>query len=176
MPFNGRLLDDRKLSFSFSSFDRSHKLFNLGGTAEDGTVGGRWFIDLLDCLKEIDGKTLEELKGSKFDPHPVDWRTTNMNPPVGTETLEYWQLRLDKSSGRIVAIKLENVLYIVWLDPHHNTTDSPHYEAARRYRAPMSTYEYQQQEICRLTEELDRIKLDYSAALELISEYTKPEA
>ena len=31
LPFNGSAVTDNKLSFSFSCFDRTHKLFNLGG-------------------------------------------------------------------------------------------------------------------------------------------------
>ena len=100
LPFNGQAITDNMLAFSFTSFDREHKLFNLGGVSSDGTVGANWFIDLLDGLKEISGKKISELKGSKFDLHPIDWKNVNMKRPESSDQLEYWQLRLDKSSGR----------------------------------------------------------------------------
>lgn len=152
LPFNGQAITDNMLAFSFTSFDREHKLFNLGGVSSDGTVGANWFIDLLDGLKEISGKKISELKGSKFDLHPIDWKNVNMKRPESSDQLEYWQLRLDKSSGRIVGVKYENIFYVVWLDPHHNTSDSEHYEKAKAYQRPLSTYEIQ----CQLIEELNQ--------------------
>lgn len=51
-PHNGAKAEQNSLTFSFACFDRNHDLFNLGGDAEDKTVGGAWFLDLLDCLKK----------------------------------------------------------------------------------------------------------------------------
>ena len=103
-------------------------------------------------MKEISGKKISELKGSKFDLHPIDWKNVNMKRPESSDQLEYWQLRFDKSSGRIVGVKYENIFYVVWLDPHHNTSDSEHYEKAKAYQRPLSTYEIQ----CQLIEEFNQ--------------------
>lgn len=41
LPFNGGVINKKRLLFSFASFDRTHTLFNLGGKSEDKTVGGQ---------------------------------------------------------------------------------------------------------------------------------------
>ncbi len=137
LPFNGSVVKDKQLLFSFANFDRTHKLFNLGGNSEDKTVGGQWFLKLLDCLKSVSGKSITELmQKSTHDLHPIDWSKTNTNPPAGYEQLEYWQFRVDKSNGRVIGIIVNNVFYIVWLDPYHNLTDSEGYGGVKKYPQP----------------------------------------
>ena len=67
--YNGTTVPEKGFSFSFACFDRTHELFNLGANTASGTVEGKWFIDLLDCLKEVSYKSIPELKVSKFDLH-----------------------------------------------------------------------------------------------------------
>lgn len=62
LPYNGNVVLDDGIAFSFACFDRGNKYFNLGGNSEDKTVGGLWFIKLLDCLKDVGTKTIQELK------------------------------------------------------------------------------------------------------------------
>ena len=134
LPFGGVYVPETGFSFSFACFDREHKLFNLGGNAEDETVGGKWFLKLLDCLKSVSGKTFDELRRSKHDLHPVDWKKSNAKCP--TEQGEYWQFRIDKSSGRVIGLLIDSVFYVVWLDPHHNLTDSEGYGKQKKFRKP----------------------------------------
>ena len=122
-------------SFSFACLDMENEYFNLGGTAEDGTVGGKWFWHLLECLKSVSNKTIAELKNSVHDLHPVDWSKTNVKCPSDNQA-EYWQFRINKSRGRIIGMLIDNVFYIVWLDPHHNLTDSEGYEKAKKFPKP----------------------------------------
>ena len=57
LPYGGEIRTSDKFLFSFSCFDHTHKLFNLGGDDKNsGTVGANWFIDLLDCLKSVSNK------------------------------------------------------------------------------------------------------------------------
>ena len=80
LPFNGKIVEQREITFSFSSFDRTHKLFNLGGKEKDGTVGGVWFLRLLECLKSVSGKKIEELERKPYCLHRVDWENANAKP------------------------------------------------------------------------------------------------
>ncbi len=157
LPFDGNAVTEKHFSFSFSSFDRNHKLFNLGDDKEqDKVMNGHWFIDLLDCFKDASKKTITELKNSNHDLHPIDWSKTNANAPSCSEQLEYWQFRIDKSSGRIIGFKIDSVFYVVWLDPHHNLTDSDHYEGAKSHKAGKSTFEIQELTIKDLKNKLEQ--------------------
>ena len=146
LPFNGNALTDKSLSFSFACFDRTHKLFNLADISE------AWFLDLLDCLKNVCNKTIPELQTSIYDLHRVNWNNANASLPNNSEGLEYWQFRLNKTRGRVIGFIIDNVFYIVWLDAHHNLTDSEGYEPARKRRAPKSEYE-------QLTEKMENLEL-----------------
>ena len=136
LPFNGKMVEKQGFSFSFTCFDRSHALFNLGGNEKDGTVGGKWFLRLLDCLKSVSGKTVEELRHSTHELHPVNWGSANTKPPESSEQAEFWQFRIDKSHGRVIGILIDCVFYVVWLDPYHNLTDSEGYGGIKKFSAP----------------------------------------
>ena len=135
LPFNGSLVDPKGISFSFSTFDRDCKLFNLGGKEKDGTIGGKWFINLLDCLKNVSSKTIQDLKKRPYCLHPVDWNNANINCP-SLEQAEFWQFRVNKSRGRVIGILIDSVFYVVWLDPHHNLTDSEGYGRIKTFPKP----------------------------------------
>lgn len=136
LPFNGKSVEQCGFSFSFSCFDREHELFNLGGKEKDGTVGGKWFLRLLDCLKSVSGKTIEELRHSTHDLHPVNWENANTKCPTLSKQAEYWQFRIDKSHGRVIGILIDSVFYVVWLDPYHNLTDSEGYGGVTKFSKP----------------------------------------
>lgn len=61
------------------------------------------------------------------------------NHPIGVDENEH--TFLDKSHGRVIGILIDAVFYIVWLDPHHNPTDSKGYGGANKFKRPCSDYE-----------------------------------
>lgn len=170
LPFNGSAVTEKSLSFSFACFDRSHRLFNLGGNSEENTIPAGWFIDLLDCLKNVGNMNITQLKASMYDLHPIDWSKTNASAPKGSEQCDYWQFRVNKSKGRIIGILIDGVFYVVWLDPHHNLTDSEGYGNADYYKPAMSLYERKEQEIERLENEIERLHGELQAAEMLMDE------
>ncbi len=170
LPFNGNAVSEKSFSFSFSCFDRTHKLFNLGHNTSEGVVSGKWFLDLLDCLKSVCNKTIPELRESMHDLHPVDWSTANTREPDNSEQCEYWQFRLNKSKGRVIGFLIDSVFYVVWLDPHHNLTNSEGYGGVNKYKPGMSIYETQELEIADLKQENKQLKGDLKAAEELLEE------
>ncbi|MCR5661281.1 MAG: hypothetical protein K6G50_04010 [bacterium] len=124
------------LLFSFSMFDRQHELFNLGSNTSDGIIEAKWFIHLLDCLKEASRKSIQELKNGTYDLHPVKWEQANTKQPDNLQQYNFWQFRINKSRGRVIGALIEGVFYIVWLDCHHNLTNSEGYGKARKYPPP----------------------------------------
>lgn len=151
-------------SFSFKLLDRTHKLFNLGDDSSNNSALGDWFLDFLDCLKDVNGKTFQELQGGKFDLHPIDWSKTNVQKPNGYDQHEFHQFRINKSKGRIIGIKIGNIFYIVWLDRHHNLTNSEGYSPARPLKHPKSEYE-------KILEENEQLKRENNEYKELFDNY-----
>jgi hypothetical protein len=151
---------DKRFVFSFELFDRNHPLFNVGKNEHcPEAVSGEWFIELLDCLKEISNKNIYELgKGSMYDLHPVNWKKANAKLPEGHEQLEYYQFRINKSNGRVIGAKIDNLFYIVWLDRYHNLTDSDGYGKAKYMYRPKSIFEEQQEKIEILEKRINRYK------------------
>ena len=172
LPFNGKAVSEKSFSFSFACFDRSHELFNLGDRSSTGTVEANWFLDLLDCLKSVSNMNTSEMKAPLHDLHPIDWDRTNTSAPSGGEQCEYWQFRINKSKGRVIGFLIDGVFYIVWLDPHHNLTNSEGYGTETYYRAGMSLYEIRESELRQLKEENKRLKADLRAAEDMIDEYS----
>lgn len=170
LPYNGNAVKEKGFSISFSCFDRSQEEFNLGGCSGDGTIGGKWFLDLLDCLKNVGRMTIPELKASMYDLHPIDWDKTNVGRPSDSEQLEYWQFRINKSRGRVIGFKLDNIFYVVWLDPHHNLTDSEGYGTVKTYKKPQSEYETLCEEVDFLKAENSQLKGDLELAYKMMGE------
>lgn len=169
LPYQETVVSDSGFSFSFAAFDRSHKLFNLGdNTEKSGVISGKWFIDLLDCLKEINKMNSTEIKFSMYDLHPVDWDKANTSMPVDSRQCEYWQFRINKSKGRVVGVMFDGVFYVVWLDPHHNLTNSEGYGTEKRYKPALSIYEMQEMTIDQLKKENEKLSEDLKAAEELL--------
>lgn len=170
LPFNGKAVDDDSFSFSFACFDRNEELFNLGDNNSTGVMPGNWFLDLLDCFKSVNNMTRQEVKQSLHRLHPIDWKNTNADAPVGSEQLEFWQFRVNKSKGRIIGFFIDNVFYVVWLDPHHNLTNSEGYGGIVYYEAPLSEFEILANTNESLLQEIESLKKDCKAAVALADE------
>lgn len=171
LPYNGKLVSEKSFSFSFSCFDRTHKLFNLGDSTDTGTLPANWFIDLLDCLKSISGMTVPEMRRSMHDLHPIDWKHANTTKPDSQEQCEYWQFRINKSKGRVIGFLIDAVFYIVWLDPHHNLTNSEGYGTATVYGAGQSIYEKQKSEIEQLHDHIDELNEQIETYKDIFNNY-----
>lgn len=180
LPYNGNAVTEKGLYFSFACFDRNHKLFNLGENGnQDSVVSGKWFLDLFECLKSVNNMTFSELKASKHQLHPIDWNKCNAKPPECFEQLNYWQFRIDKSKGRVHGFILNHtpndIFFVMWLDPHHNLSDSEGYGTATYHYRPKSTYETMQEKMEALQDENNRLKGDLKAAEELMAESKNQE-
>lgn len=151
------LIDNKKVLFSFDFLDRYHELFNMGDNKDNPlSVEVGWFLDLLDCITNVSKMTRTEFKeNTTYDLHPVNWSGANINCPENMEQYEWWQFRINKSKGRIIGIFIENCFHIVWLDRHHNLTNSEGYGKEKRYNVPLSLYEMTEIELNRA---YDRIK------------------
>ena len=167
LPYNGEVVSEKGFSFSFASFDREHKLFNLGSRKGSEPVRSTWFLDLLDCFRNVNKLTMTELQKSIYDLHRIDWRKANASIPKNSEQLEFWQFRINKSKGRVIGFILKHIFYVVWLDPHHNLTDSEGYGTANYYPRPKSDYE-------RIVDENLELKMEVERLYEILDCRTAP--
>lgn len=172
LPYNGQVIaNSGRFSFSFACFDRTEELFNLGSNEPDKTVSGKWFIDLMDCLKSISNMTVNEAVCSMHDLHRIDWKKTNMKqPPKGHEQREYYQFRINKSKGRVIGILIDSVFYVMWLDPHHNLTNSEGYGGVNIYKPALSLYEEREKQIAEQAAEIEELKAKLNETNKLLEE------
>ncbi len=173
LPYNGKAVEQKSLVFSFTSFDRNHKLFNLGNdSTHPETLPGEWFLSLLDVLKEASTKSITELKTSSLEFHPVKWTGTNVHKPFENEQLEYWQFRISKARGRVIGFKIPiatcTVFYIVWLDAHHNLTDSEGYGTSKVFIKPYNAYDLLEKENRELRQQCEKLQVDLKVAEEML--------
>ena len=117
------VLDDL-LRFSFKFYDPDHVEFHC----KDREV--EYFQKLLERIKELSRERVSSLTNRKADRtlrfHPIDFgeeRVSQLGFGIGGWE-EYnddaWQFSLSKTeNGRVHGFLIENVFYIVWLDPRH---------------------------------------------------------
>ncbi len=168
--------DSEKVIFSFDFLDRYHELFNMGDNKSNPlSVENGWFLDLLDCLNSVSKLTRNEFKENKtYDLHPIDWNKANVSCPTDMDQYEWWQFRINKSKGRIIGIFIENCFHIVWLDRHHNLTNSEGYGKQNYYQVPRSLYEQKEWELNQAYETIKRLEEDNNIYRELC-EYKREE-
>jgi hypothetical protein len=164
----------REVIFSWRFFDRSHKYFNMGNTDSP------WFISLLDCLQDVSRLTVEEFRQQSerrgLRVHPHDWRRASAKFNLPEESFEQYkenclQFSISKANGRVHGILIDNVFYIVWLDPLYNLY--PPKERNRKvleYDYPVTEYEVLELEVDSLEKEIESLKEDISTYEQLLDD------
>lgn len=169
---------DSYIHFSFELLERN-EYFNLDGTCQ------RWTSDLFDMLAAVSHKTVSELHSSSNTTFRVhDHR--NAEPPCeipqNIDLKDMYQIRISKSKGGIHGIFVENVFYIVWLDPLHNMYPDDRYGGLRKVKPPSTCCMERDEKINELldelrllTEEKNKVEEQYLAAEQLINELSSSE-
>lgn len=113
-------VESRKVYFSFESLERN-EYFNLDGTCQ------KWASDLFDTMQKASRITMKEIHAGTYSGKTSPFRIhrhENANPPcdvpknISLEDL--WQIRISLSKGGIHGLFVDNVFYVLWLDPQHN--------------------------------------------------------
>lgn len=112
--------EDKKVVFSFETLERN-EYFNLDGTCV------RWSSDLFETIKKVSKITMREIHAGKYSGKTSPFRIhrhNNAKPPceVPNNILldELWQIRISVSKGGIHGLFIDNIFYVLWLDPQHN--------------------------------------------------------
>jgi hypothetical protein len=167
-------LRKEKIVFSFRFLDTKHEAFNCGGIS-DG-----WFLHLFDNLTEISKLTMSEFEQQRrhYDLHRHDFGKTahHYKESVPEHVLEQVspenmiQFRLSRSGGRVHGIRYHNIIYIIWLDPHHNMYPDERYGPPKRYPAPLRPYEELEQEIEKLQKQLEEKEQENKMLFDMMAE------
>ena len=151
--------DQSRLVFLFTKFEHKHELFNLGDTKSGKITMGSWFISLFDSFKEMSNMTISELQKSSFQLHRVNWDTANTPRPKDVcDEDEFWQIRINKSRGRIIGTLIYNRFDVRWLDPHHNLTNSIGYGGVQYFSPGKTEYELLQEENTKLRKKIKELE------------------
>lgn len=123
---------DRQMVFSFAILDRN-EYFDFSKTCD------KWAVVLMNALKELSSKTVGQIinnpgKNLSFHSDINAIGKCPINPPTGISFDELYEIRFSKSTGRIHGKLIENVFYIVWLDPLHNVFPDDRYGGPKKIR------------------------------------------
>jgi hypothetical protein len=115
-------IPENRIHFRFDYFDSEHSHF------KDSQFTNEWPNKLLNRLKHFQQLTVTYFKTdipfrqSQYI-HPINWDETHLNGFGIHQGVEYdedaWQFGLSKATGRIHGFFINNLFYIVWLDPEH---------------------------------------------------------
>jgi hypothetical protein len=109
------------ISFSFKYFQDDHRKYSC--TSKEVA----YWLTLLDRLKALSGLTAQELlvnRSSSLKCHPIKWEDTSENGfglPNEEQLVDIpYQFSLSSNEhGRVHRFFIDQVFYIVWLDPNH---------------------------------------------------------
>lgn len=131
---------ENKTLVSFELLDKEHEYFNCG---EIDLVCKSWYHELFIMIKEFTSMPFYTFcikhAGKKHEVHKISFKNTNFdfNKILETEdTQQYeenaYQIRINKSNGRVHGLLIRNLFFIIWLDPHHNLWDVKGYPKAKK--------------------------------------------
>lgn len=132
--------NDDKIKISFEVFSREIDMFNLGSADQE------WFISLLDTIKLLTSITKKQLfyeYKDKFKPHHYGGKINYKDDYLLNDQIydEAYQLRINKSQGRIHGFFVGNTYYIRFLDKNHNMYDSEGCGTITTFSFPMTSFE-----------------------------------
>ncbi len=114
----------RHITFSFKYFEMGHKKFSASKCNDHN----KYFQKLLERLKALSREKWDELslkRNKALRIHPIEWNKTSepdgfSSLPKQLQGVRPWQFSITANEhGRVHGLFLDDVFYIVWLDPAH---------------------------------------------------------
>lgn len=162
--------ENKKVLFSFESLERN-EYFNL-----DGTCAG-WSSDLFDTMQQASKITMKEIhagnysgKTSPFRIHRHEDAKPPCSVPDNVLLDDLWQIRISLSKGGIHGLFVENVFYVLWLDPQHNLYPDKNHGGLVKIEPPSSCCKERDSEISNLKQQLEEYKKNEAFLIEYIKE------
>lgn len=120
-----RGLPEDRIRFSFKFFDGANG-FGCEAVAENVRAG--YWPAFMDRLKSLSDMLMSEFRTKQnrvLRNHTHDWAKTSCPEgfsclPQQLQDIKPWQFCIDQSRyGRVHGIILDEVFYVIWLDPEH---------------------------------------------------------
>jgi hypothetical protein len=111
------------LGFSFKYLQTQNEKFSMRDR------DGNYFAAFLERLRDLSTLTAQEVKMNRSQSlrcHPIKWRETTEPNGFGIAnekelvTIPYQFSLSTNEHGRVHGFFIEDMFYIVWLDPNHN--------------------------------------------------------
>lgn len=157
--------------FSFRLLEWT-EYFGLNGTCND------WALDLFNMFKEVSKLKKSRLFSGEFSTYRVH-NHANANPPNklpdGVDLKNCYQIRIAKSKGGVHGIFVENVFYVIWLDPLHNMYPDDRFGGLRRVDPPKTCCSLNEDLVCRLNDRIEQLEGENRELMNLLDNYTTPE-
>lgn len=174
---NPKINRDEKLLFSFQLLDFSSSYYNCNGMCDKGIK------NCFEKLKSYSGFTVNEIMSGKggstlrFHSHKKEKADDWPEYLVKNEELEesFYQIGFGLNKGRAHGILIDNVFYVIWLDPHHYLYPDERYGPKKAYPVLENCCAHREEIIASQEEEIKRLRLqiqEYEAILEI---ETKPQ-
>lgn len=163
-------VEDKCICFSFKSLDKN-EYFNLDATCPN------WASDLFDTMQIVSGIRRSEIIAGKYSGkqsplriHPHDDANPPCPVPPNIDLSELYQIRISLSKGGIHGIFIDNVFYVVWLDPQHNLYPNDRYGGLKVLKPPQTCCKDRDRIIEELTIKIESLEKDNQAYIQLLDE------
>ncbi|OXM15454.1 hypothetical protein [Paenibacillus herberti] len=154
-------LREENVIFSWQFFDRHHELFNCGD------IDSNWYLNCIEVLHNLSRMKISEFKHEKTGGPPLRVHTHNWNKVSAKFNMkeelfdqikdDAYQFALSKRKGRVHGFLIENIFYIVWLDPHHNLYPDDKFGGIKMCDPPDECFDCYAAERMALEEEKDQV-------------------
>lgn len=169
-PNNIRLeTENQKVLFSFESLERN-EYFNLDGTCV------KWSSDLFDTMQKASKITMKEIHAGKYSGKTSPFRIhrhEKAKPPCAlppnTSLEDLWQIRISLSKGGIHGLFIDNIFYVLWLDPQHNLYPDKNHGGLVKIQPPSTCCKEREIKINELLIQLE----EYKEKEEFLEEYIR---
>lgn len=161
---------EQNVIFSWKFFDRHHAYFNLGD------IGVEWFVNCLDTMKDVSNMPLKDFQRHSHPPlrvHRHEWNRVSATyplPPVLVQEIENdtYQFAISRANGRVHGFIIDNLFFVVWLDPHHNLYPMERHGGLTYCDHPADCYDCLALENESLKKEISSVENDYYELLQKI--------
>ena len=155
LPKEDSINKNNTILFSFESLDKN-EFFNLDGTCKN------WSSDLFDIMKIVSKISITDIRAGKYSNEGSTLRIHDHKNakapcelPNNTSLKDMWQIRISKTKGGIHGVFVENIFYVIWLDPLHNLYPDDRYGGLRKVVPPSTCCKERDTEILELHKKIN---------------------